>query len=117
MVCQNYSSPPASLMAMTVISFIRSSVVTLAISFNESEVWLNSNSSIYAIATPSRLLYTSALAYTLDVNDPTTILFRVTTTPTEVALTLPAQNVISSSSGYPLQTPNVSVSLPNFLPY
>lgn len=117
MVCQNYSSPPASLMSIKIISFIKSSVVTLAISFNESEVWLNSNSSIYSVATPSRLLYTSSLAYTLDVNDPTTILFRVTTIPTEVTITLPAQNVISASSGYPLQTPNITVALPQFLPY
>lgn len=80
-------------------------------------MWLNSNSSIYTIATPSRLLYSSSLAYTLDVNDPTTILFRVTTMPTEVILTLPAQNVISASSGYPLQTPNITVPLPQFLPY
>jgi hypothetical protein len=105
-------------MAMTVIGFIKSSVVNLVVSFNESEIWLNSNSTIYGIATTGyRRLYTSSLTYTLDVNDPTTLLFRVTTLPTTITLNLPAQNVISASSGYPLQTPNVSVGLPKFLPY
>jgi hypothetical protein len=118
MICQNFSSVPTSLMAMTVISFVRSSVVNLVVVFNESEIWQNFNSTIYTIATSnSRRLYSSTLAYTLNTNDPTTLLFRVTAIPTSIILRLPAQNVISSNSGYPLQTPNITVSLPKFLPY
>lgn len=37
--------------------------------------------------------------------------------PSELNLNLPAQNIISSISGYPLQTPNITVSLPTFVPY
>lgn len=97
-------------MAMSVISFIESSVLNLVVSFNESEIWLNSNSSIYSLTSTSRLLASdSKLSYTLQTSDPKTLLLRVTSMPSSVALRLPAHNLVSSSSGYPLQTPNVTV--------
>ena len=110
MVCTNFSVTPTSLMAMSVISFIESSVLNLVVSFNESEIWLNSNSSIYSLTSTSRLLASdSKLSYTLQTSDPKTLLLRVTSMPSSVALRLPAQNLVSGSSGYPLQTPNVTV--------
>jgi hypothetical protein len=82
-------------------------------------IWLNSNSTIYGLFTDGRRLVTgsSNLLYTLDPNDPTTLLLRVASLPISVLLNLPAQNVISATSGYPLQTPNVTVTLPDFVVY
>lgn len=56
MVCTNYSTTPISLMSMSVISFIKSSVMNLVVIFNESSIWLNSSSNVYEITTVSRRL-------------------------------------------------------------
>lgn len=120
MICTNFTTKPSSLMGISVISFIKSSVINLVVSFNETETWLNSNSSVYSLSIEGRLLATSSgssFLYTLNTDSPKLLLLRVASTPSELSLNLPAHNVISSVSSYPLQTPNASVSLPTFVPY
>ncbi len=53
----------------------------------------------------------------MDPNDAATLLLRVKDLPDSIDLRLPAQNVMSTASGYPLQTPNATVSLPKFVAY
>lgn len=106
---------------MSAISYIKSSVVMIYVSFNESEIWLNSSTSIYTIISQYRLLITASqkqtLNYTFSVNDPTTLLLRVTSIPSSILLMLPAYNLVSAASSYPLQNSNITLALPAFLPY
>ena len=58
MVCVNYTTtPPISLMGMEIIAFVRSSVLTLVVVFNESFIWINTNDNMYTLTlSDSRLL-------------------------------------------------------------
>jgi hypothetical protein len=44
-------------------------------------------------------------------------MLKVATVPKEVSFRLPAHYVVSGTSGYPLQTPNVTVEMPEFVGY
>jgi len=119
MVCYNFSAvPPISLMGMTPIAFIKSSIVNIVLEFNESVIWQSTSTKMYTLSSVTgRLLSTTSLAYNIDGSDPTTLILRVTSMPISVAIDLPAYNLISGVTSYPLQTPNMSVTVPTFMAY
>ena len=112
MICKDYSTQPASLMTMTAISFIASNIMNIVVSFNESEVWLSGATNLYTISatTTARLLAnTTGLQYNLNSAAPTHLILKVASMPNKVAFQLPANNVVSASTNYPLQNPNITL--------
>ena len=45
------------------------------------------------------------------------LILKVASLPNKVSFSLPAQNVISSATNYPLQTPNITLEFPSFVTY
>lgn len=122
MICRNFSdSPPTSLMAMTALVFIKSNILNIVVSFNETVTWLGGGITPYTISsTTGRLLLSgisSQLNYCLNSGDPTNLILKVASIPSQVNFYLPANYLVSSASNYPLQNPNITLSLPKFLVY
>lgn len=63
------------------------------------------------------MLAASGINYNMESSNPTELMLKVGTVPTEVDFRLPAQYVVSSTSRYPLQTPNTTVEMPSFVTY
>ena len=122
MTCRNFSdSPPTSLMTMTALVFIKSNILNVVVSFNETVTWLGGGTTPYTFsAATSRLLVTgisSQLNYSLSSGDPTNLILKVASIPNQVGFYLPANYLVSSVSNYPLQNPNITISLPKFVAY
>ncbi len=86
MVCQNFSSnPPISLMGMTAISFIKSNIMNIVVSFNESTTWMSGATNLYLLsstsAASSRLLAASSIQYNMDSGDMTNLILKVSDLP------------------------------------
>ena len=62
-------------------------------------------------ASTSRLLQT-AIQYNMDSANQKHLILKVASLPNKVAFSLPAHNVLSSSTSYPLQTPNITLEFP-----
>jgi hypothetical protein len=121
MICRNFSdSPPTSLMNMAALVFIKSNILNIVVSFNESVTWLAGGTTPYSLSTTGRLLLTgisSQLNYSLNSGDPTSLIVKVASIPSQVSFYLPANYLVSSVSNYPLQNPNITLSLPKFVAY
>ena len=118
MVCTNFSiTPPISLMGMSAISFIAGNIMNIVVSFNESETWQSGATNLYSMtASTSRLLATS-IQYNMDSTNQKHLILKVASLPNKVSFSLPAHNVISTSTNYPLQTPNITLEFPSFVTY
>ncbi len=77
MICQNYGTvAPISLMSMTAISFVKSNIIHIVVSFNESATFLTGATDIYILTdttetATSRLLTSSRITYNMDSSNPT----------------------------------------------
>jgi len=122
MVCQNFSdSPPTSLMGMSALVFIKSNILNIVVSFNESVTWLGGGLTPYTLAsTLSNSLATgsaSYLNYSLNSGDQTNLILKVVSVPTQISFFLPANYLKSSITNYSLQNPNITLTLPAFVAY
>lgn len=122
MICRNFSdAPPTSLMGMTALIFVKSNILNIVVSFNESVTWLGGGTTPYTLSTTTgRLLATgisSQLNYSLNSGDPTNLILKVASMPNQINFYLPANYLVSSVSGYPLQNPNTTLSMPKFMAY
>jgi hypothetical protein len=67
---------------------------------------------LYTVAatTSARLLANSTgLQYNLETAAPNRLILKVASMPNQVTFQLPANNVLSSSTNYPLQNPNITL--------
>ena len=107
---------PTSLMAMTVLAFIRSSQMHIVVTFNESASWDESGSHLFTIYDNDlsrRMLQVSSLStipYDVDYSNSlnpmeSDLALQITAMPYSVDVYLPAYYIHSQVSGYPLQTP------------
>ena len=120
MSCKNFSdSPPASLMGMVALVFIKSNIINIVVSFNESVTWLGGGTAPYTLSSTSITTIGSSnrLNYSLNSGDPTNIILKVVSVPAQIGFFLPANYLISSITNYPLQNPNMTLSLPSFVAY
>jgi hypothetical protein len=101
-------------MGMTALVFIKSNIINIVVSFNESVTWLGGGTAPYTL-TPANVVTTgnsTQLNYSLNSGDPTNIILKVVAVPAQVGLFLPANYLISSVTSYPLQNPNITLYLP-----
>ena len=116
MVCTSWATPPVSLMAMSAISFTKSSEVYIVISFNESVSWSENSESLYTFTINSRrLLIASTVPY--QQLSEQLLKLRVESLPHSASLYLPAHYLVSAETNYPLQNPTITVELPDFTVY
>ena len=105
-------------MTMTAISFIQSNIIHIVVSFNETSTWLRASTDLYTLtSTTSSRLLTTGIQYNMDTSNPTLLILKVTDVPNKVEFSLPAHNLVSSSTKYPLQNPNITLELPTFVSY
>jgi hypothetical protein len=83
--------------------------------------WLGGGTTPYTLSsTTGRLLITSIssqLNYSLNSGDPTNLILKVASVANQINFYLPANYLTSSVSVYPLQNPNITLSLPKFVAY
>ena len=65
----------------------------------------------------SRLLTTTGLQYNMDSDNLKHLILKVNTMPNKINFMLPAHNLVSSETNYPLQTPNITLELPTYVTY
>ena len=68
-------------------------------------------------STTRLLINGTGLQYNLNSAAPTHLILKVASMPNQVSFVLPANYVVSSSTNYPLQNPNITLEMPSYVGY